>query len=468
MIKKGILTLSVAGLGTLAFAQTTHTVAPSGGDFTSIEAALNDAGTASGDIIEVEPGTYLSEQIVINKEITIRGTNANNRPVIGVEDAGTGIGTNDGIVIILDGAVTLENLILIPDPTTKPADDVIAAQVANSTDTLDLTVTNVLITANDGSNGPLQTSFDENPDLGAGGLIFFNDDPFYVMTRTAFGGNNGIVNTTLTDLHMLNWTTSTGGDFIVYPADAGDNSVHNWDGIRIVGGGDTQFSAATGSDFVVNDYMGRDGAGTGFAAFQGNSWTLTNIYIDNYSAFGIEADSDTVLDFSLDGAQISNTGAEGFWTGYATQAGVRTWSISNATFYACGSATATPPIAAIKAEADVTSDLTIEVTDSIVAGPYTAVENLGAGAINFINCGLVTAGADALDSVVRSTTTGTVGQTNVINDDPDFVSTTPFGTDSFDVNATAYSLAASGGGPLSGGADYVGTSDVDKWNLYAY
>lgn len=65
------------------------TVDPSGGgDFTTIQAAIDDSGTSNGDTICVAAGTY-SEQVTVDKELTL---------------AGAGDGSNDTSNSILNGS----------------------------------------------------------------------------------------------------------------------------------------------------------------------------------------------------------------------------------------------------------------------------------------------------------------------------------------------------------------------------
>ena len=58
-----------------------HTVCGSGCEFTTIEEAVADGLTKSGDSIEVMPGTY-SEQVTVSKKLEIFGASGQTRPVI--------------------------------------------------------------------------------------------------------------------------------------------------------------------------------------------------------------------------------------------------------------------------------------------------------------------------------------------------------------------------------------------------
>src|SRR3954471_5172398 len=67
-------------LGTLAMAApasaaTTHTVCAGGGcDFTTIQAAIGDAGTLAGDTILVKDGTY-DEDVTVSKSLIVKSEN---------------------------------------------------------------------------------------------------------------------------------------------------------------------------------------------------------------------------------------------------------------------------------------------------------------------------------------------------------------------------------------------------------
>lgn len=56
----------------IARAASNHTVCASGCNFTTIQAAINDAGTLNGDTITVGPGTY-NEAVIVTKSLTING-----------------------------------------------------------------------------------------------------------------------------------------------------------------------------------------------------------------------------------------------------------------------------------------------------------------------------------------------------------------------------------------------------------
>lgn len=120
------------------------------------------------------------------------------------------------------------------------------------------------------------------------------------------------------------------------------------------------------------------------------------------------------------------------------------------------------PAAAYFAGGTVAAGGTLTVTDSIISGAGTKFAGLiPTGGVTVRNSGLPTSGPHAIGA------TGTITEENNIYDDPEYVATDGSLETFMDVASDAYAEAASDGGPLSGGADYVGaTSDVGEWTLY--
>jgi hypothetical protein len=117
----------------------------------------------------------------------------------------------------------------------------------------------------------------------------------------------------------------------------------------------------------------------------------------------------------------------------------------------------------------------VTITNSIMAGNGTTdatnlIKHNGTGTITMTGSALVLAGPYALTSPGYQGP-GTVNVGSSITQDPSFVQTSNQALSTyFDVQKTSYTTANSTGGPLGGGADYVGgvapaTSAAD-WNLF--
>ena len=86
----------------------TITVAPSGADFSSIQAAADAANF--GDLINITPGVY-SENLIINKTIALRGIGA---PVIEIG----GQHANGPAIMLLADGISLEGLVIVNSSST--------------------------------------------------------------------------------------------------------------------------------------------------------------------------------------------------------------------------------------------------------------------------------------------------------------------------------------------------------------
>jgi parallel beta-helix repeat protein len=109
---------------------------PGVGNFTTIQAAVN-AAAASGDTILVHPGTY-TEQVTINKSLTVQGTAANaiiQAPTTLVNDP-TGFNLKVLVEIYNAATVNMSNLTIQgPNPTINDGILVVGGATANVTAT---------------------------------------------------------------------------------------------------------------------------------------------------------------------------------------------------------------------------------------------------------------------------------------------------------------------------------------------
>lgn len=87
-------------------------------------------------------------------------------------------------------------------------------------------------------------------------------------------------------------------------------------------------------------------------------------------------------------------------------------------------------------------------------------------AINVSNSAIVLEGPHALDAIEEDQGNPVViTETDVINADPIYLSTTAGDADFLDVDSQNYGAAGTGGAPLSGGANYAGGTSVSEWML---
>jgi pectin methylesterase-like acyl-CoA thioesterase len=84
------------------------TVCASGCDFTTIQAAIDDAYTISGSIINVVDAVYTEADITVNKDATIRGQGTNVSIVQAHEEIGNATGRV--FFVVEDITVTIEEM----------------------------------------------------------------------------------------------------------------------------------------------------------------------------------------------------------------------------------------------------------------------------------------------------------------------------------------------------------------------
>lgn len=442
------------------------------GSVTTINAAL--AGT-DPDIMVKNTGVY-EESLLIQKNVTIRGEDPANRPIIAVNQLpsqpsclGAGGAERDGIYIGTSEtsgnvSVTLQNLIVIPTVTgTKPSDDAITG-TAHPGNTVNLTIDNLLIAPNNGSNQPVATDVWADPNL-AGTTrinddgIFFADDEFY--------GLAGLTSHNYKDLTII----GVGGDGIVQVNGPGvSNNTFERVNISYAVRYGMQLSEGTANYSFIGTHDAPStiirkctgGTAIGLALVRAGTALVDNAVILD-ARLGMRADWDTVNMLTITNSLFAGNSADGLWTQYAAAA-PKLWLVSNCTFFANGGGVAP----SVKAENQTTANSTFIFMDSVFAGTGTyAVENRGAASITLNNCALVTAGPDALLAVLGPGNTGSVLETNTVNADPQFASTAfaPVVATSFDVANPAYATANSTGGPLNGWGDGPGSA-VRDWSVY--
>lgn len=461
---KFLLILAFTLCVSLAFAQT-KTVSKTGpADFTTVQAAIDffdpDPDPGTPNVINIIDSSVYDEMITIDVPVTIEGT-AVSRPVLAVRQNSGGDG-NDGLLISIPTGtyndVTLRKLIIIPSRTSTPTDDGVRSAGQN----LNITLEDVLITANNGADAPV--TIDGLSPASLVGATQFGDDGAFLGAGTSPSGDGTDV--TLKNVvisHIQGAVLNVNNDGLICSGSGDeyrilDGCVFSYcNRLGIQGAGDFQLNAPTTRVIVLGN---KGFAGIWFAGARGtlrlingcNVLDTTGVNNPTTPGFGwgIEHQNGGSANFELRNAIIKGCTGQGFLIGGV--AGTGTTTIEDITI-------AGNSQYAIDVDAGYAQSITI--TDSIIAGDGSldvdnVVRHNGTGTMNISYSALVTAGPFSL-LTPPTTGSGTVITANVINDDPQFVETSNFQSASFfDVSSTAYATAGSGGNPLGGGADYVG------------
>lgn len=178
-VRSVLIAVVGCGISLVSQAETfTVTEGDSLGD--AIEAALaND----EADVIEIAPGTYFNTNragevftIVGEDDITIRGTDPENRPIIfiepNLEEEFLPVATFDGIVVQMAGSIRFEHLIFLPTENFTLEPDVanmisfVDHGTPENPSTLDAFFDHVLITDTNENNEPITTTGFDDPAIG--------------------------------------------------------------------------------------------------------------------------------------------------------------------------------------------------------------------------------------------------------------------------------------------------------------
>jgi hypothetical protein len=97
----------------------TYTVCATGCDFTTIQAAIDDAGVAAGDVIDVTAAVHTEAGIAVSKDVTIQGQGADSTIV---QAHATARSASDRVFFVASGAtVTIKDMtIRHGNPTSEP------------------------------------------------------------------------------------------------------------------------------------------------------------------------------------------------------------------------------------------------------------------------------------------------------------------------------------------------------------
>lgn len=449
-------------LGTPPVSAQTVTVSKSGSpNFSTIQSAIDSFASDSDpaeNVILVQDSSVYDEMVTINRPLRLEGSSAVNRPIIAGRNNTAGA---DALVISIptgtSNTVTLRNLIVIPSKTTPPTDDGIASVGQN----LFIFLDNVLVSANNGSDQPCTSDGLSTPTV-TGTEVFIGDDNLFLGPTTTPAGPG-------TEVLMRNLVSSYGN-----PAGASN------DGIVLSGSGLTytildgcvfsfngRLGIQAGRNFTINAptkpvqvIYNKGFAGLWFASASALARDINGLIVMHNSSTGIEHQNGGTAGLKMSNAIVAQNGATNLQisdVGINAPINLTNVTISN---QHTGSA-----ISVL-----TTASATITLKDSIVAGngtadPVNTIVHNGSGPLTITGSALVTAGPNAL--VAPKTGTGPVSGSPSTTADPQFVNILdPTSPSLYDVANTAYATANSSGGPLRGGADYVGTSTVRDWTLY--
>lgn len=458
----------IFAVGSTASAQTV-TVAKTGTpSFSTIQAAIDsfdpDPNAGLANVIQITDSALYDEIITVDVPVTIEGT-AGSRPVLALQ---TNPGSlNDGILVSVatetTNSVYLRNLIIIPSLTTPPTDDAIVSVGQN----LYLELDNLLITANNGSNAPVST--DGLTQADTTGATFFGDDGMFLGSGAAPAGPGfeGVLKNTV----VTHFPLGASSDGIVCSATGASYTILegcvfsfcNRLGIQahkefeILGSHTNRVYVLGNKGFAGVWFVG---GGVAKRTIQGA--IIAGNGNGTSAGFGIEHQNGGTAGLTLtDSILVNNTSDNLRISGVGITADIQ---VKNVTLANQALATASA------IDVDPAATANIFLTDCIVAGNGTTnVENTilhnGTGTLTLTGTAVVTAGPFALNTPTGGT--GPVSGTPTTTADPQFVETANVASSSFfDVANNAYATASSTGGPLAGGADFVGGSAVNEWSVY--
>ncbi len=463
----------------------------SSGDFSSIQDAID---SFSGDtnhednVIELLDSSYtLSGQLTVRKtgmttdSLIIRATSGVNPNVV--------IPKNDGanaIVVQADGNVIIgsddQTITLVPRYSDGPGLNGTLGDagtrcmyVTEDTTKVNLWLKNIVITASTSSNSAASSG--KNAATISNNTLFSNDGIFvdsgYLYGGSYYGNNCFMENVTV---------TCVADDGVILAGD-GDIGALIRHGCRFsYNGGLGMYAGSSRIDFlasktdpvIVNDNGQQYGG------------TTTN------GGHGIRTMNDSDIINRIKGLAVVNNRGNGFFidsiSGYADfvcedscfafngESGVYYSNVRfddsstlEVAFLGCTFLDADYNGDAIFISSTATDTL-IDLIDCVIAGggdPSTEdTLNISTGstngAMNLENCALVLNGPNSLLTTYNGLygKTGAFTQTNVINDDPQFVSTSFNNGDNtgfVDIQNTVYDGKASDSGPIEGYGDYVGS-----------
>lgn len=482
--------------------------------FTTLQAALSSLtpDSTKNYIIQILDGSVYDEMLTMNVPATIIGTGP-NRPILAVQANAAGF-DNDGtgttaenawsgdagllIDIPLATATTctigLKNLIIIPSRTGGP----VAAGIVNKANNFFLQLENLLVTDNNGSDGPLSTN----------GMFAVTPGPSAVSFKVS-GGHIGSItngrpegdgvevlmrNCTFTNIHAYEGGSWRSGFYMYRTYYATANAPGSGEALRpnafrhLVIDGTSKFTFNNGS-------------GLRTAASLYARATAEPIYVVGNLYTGLWLDMQRGFDY-VNGAHIASNGAfslsfpglnEGVGSSGPRACLMNTVIANNyayGSYDRLGGSTQYPTTFrkttfanngwfydsnTIQVSNTSTNVINTNTLDTIIAGNgmTTSTANVinlaSVGTFSLGNTAVVTNGAFALSSppVTFTNASAVLNGTAATDQDPNFANTTdPFLPNFYAVQNPAYASLASDGGPLSGGSQFAPLAAVHDWAIY--
>ncbi len=451
------------------------------------------ANAVTPDIIRITGGGPYNEGVMINTSVTVKGDGY--RPILNSPPTAGGPHSSvngNAIAIYTDSGsggditVNLENLVVIPDKASAPTRGIRANNNATglSTDKMTINITDVIVTANNGSDLPVTTDGMSKADLT--GCTIFGDDGIYFsgyvdvsLTRTIV---SNIYGGTASNDGLLFYPDTTG-----YTCNVGEGCVFSYMnrlGVQIATDGSVinMIGTAVKPIYIKGNWASKTyatpNAGLGLFCddekLTSSQWAFQYVYIvDNFNggilcSFVNDTDSFPVSTF--DHCIIANNNRIGL---DISDDLLKAWTFTNCTI-ANNSLDAAPPATNyvqinINESAAGISTGSVSFLNSIIAGNGSSDNTSGnntinilatAIGVNFSYSAIVLEGPYKLagtDGFTLGTGVSAATVSNIINADPAFVSIDSASASFLDVNASIYGGKASGGANLSGAADYVAT-----------
>lgn len=506
----GITTIILGAAPMVATAQTV-TVAKTGSpDFSTVQGAIDGFATndAPGveNIIQITDDAVYDEIITINVPLTIIGTGS-NRPVLAVQsnpagfdqdgvNAATEWNGDAGLLVHIPATTTtssigLKNLVIIPSKVSAIPP---VAGIVNKANNFYLEMENLLVTSNNGVNGPVNT--DGLVDVGSVDTSFRVSGAHLGSITNDRPEGDGVEvrmrDCIFTNIKSINGSTWRSGMYMyrtyfvyTYPTAAGvptrpgayrkldiDGkcifSYNNGDGLRCA----SSLEINTPQDrtlFLGNQYTGlwMDMQ----AGFEGaNVNNVNGIIIAENGRTGInEGVGSSGPRMNLKNAIIANNGWYGTYhrLGAAAQAPSQMENVTVANNSKIHASTDQIQSSTGTSYIDFITTDTILAGDGNTAKAQNRINWIAGGELAFVHTAVVTEGPFALsDPAILLGTNATIVDTPDTNLDPDFANTVdPTAPDYYAVQNPAYATLASDGGPLTGGGSFAAAS-VSDWSIY--